>query len=123
MAKDDPAALSAQILTLGREGKGRAEIAAALGVSLQRLRTMEAETPDVGAALRVAETAAQGWWEQRQREALLEGAHVNVAAWRSAMEWRFGDAKGRSAAAARAPLARYEIPDNGKERKPRRPRR
>jgi hypothetical protein len=117
------AEVAARVLALGREGKGRAEIAAALGVSLQRLRAMEAETAEIGAALRRAETAAQAWWEAMQREALLGGARLNAGAWREAMAWRFGGVGKGGAAPQPAPvLARYEIPDNGKERR-RAPRR
>jgi hypothetical protein len=116
----EAAEVAARILGLGREGKGRTQIAAALGISLQRLRLMEDETPGIGVALRQAETAAQAWWEAMQCEALMAGARPSAGAWREAMAWRFGDAKARTAAANRPPLARYEIPDNGKERKPRR---
>jgi len=111
------------ILRLGHEGMSRAEIAAEIGLTLARLKAWEASDADVGKALAMADTAAQAWWEGQQREALLDGRRVNAAAWRAAMEWRFGDGKARAKAANAPPLARYEIPDNGKERKPRQMRR
>jgi hypothetical protein len=113
----------AWIVARGGEGMGRAQIAASMRMSLQRLKAWEAADAAIAQAMREAETAAQAWWEELQCEALTAGARINAAAWRAAMEWRFGDPKSRAAAAMRAPLARYEIPDNGKERRPRSGRR
>jgi hypothetical protein len=113
----------AWILAQGNEGRSRAEIAYSMGMSLQRLKAWEEADAAIARAMREAETASQAWWEGEQRDALLEGGRVNAAAWRAAMEWRFGDGKARAKAANAPPLARYEIPDNGKERKPRQPRR
>src|SRR5579862_1883564 len=112
---ENGAAVADRILALGRGGCGRAEIAAALGVSLQDLAAMEGEAPDVSAALRDAQTAAQAWWERAQREALMGGARLNAGAWRSAMAWRFGDpGKGAVAGppAPEPPRAIYRIPCN-----------
>jgi hypothetical protein len=107
----------AWIRARGGEGMGRAQIAASMRMSLSRLKRWEGSDAAVGQAMRDAETAAQAWWEEKQREALLGGARMNAAAWRAAMEWRFGDGKARAAEAARPPLAIYEIPDNGRPRR------
>jgi len=107
----------AWILARGREGRSRAEIARSMQMSLQRLKAWEESDAAIAQAMREAETAAQAWWEGEQRDALLEGGRVNAAAWRAAMEWRFGDAKARAAVANRPVLARVNIPDNGRPRR------
>ena len=107
----------AWIRARGGEGMGRAQIAASMKISLSRLKRWEGSDAAINQAMREAETAAQAWWEEMQREAVLCGARVNAAAWRWAMEWRFGDAKGRAAEAMRPPMAIYEIPDNGRPRR------
>ena len=114
MAEVEAADAAAAIRALGRQGMGRAEIAAALGLSLHRLDAWESAEPAVAAALAVADAAARAWWAGRQREALLEGARVNAGAWREAMAWRFGaPGKGGAAAiAAPSPRATYRIPCN-----------
>ena len=111
---------AAAIRALGRRGMGRAEIAAALGLSLHRLDAWEADEPAVAGALAVADAAARAWWAARQREALLQGARVNAGAWREAMAWRFGAAEqpawGKGGAAAVAPVSpprvTFRIPCN-----------
>ena len=107
----------ARIRALGREGQGRAQIAASMQMSLARLRAWEGSDAAIGQAMRDAETAAQAWWEARQRVALRGGGRMNAAAWRAAMEWRFGDGKSRAAEAMRPPLARVNIPYNGRPRR------
>jgi len=116
MTQAEAERIAAHVLELGREGRGRAEIAAALELSLGRLRTLEDEQPAIALALRRAATEAQGWWEALQREALMAGARPAAGAWREAMAWRFG-APGRAGTAPEPPRVRvrYEIPDNGKE--------
>jgi hypothetical protein len=111
---------AAWIIARARDGWGRAEIADSMQMTLQGLRDWEASDAAIAEALRKAETSAQAWWELQYRDALIEGAQANAGAWLAAMEWRFGDAKSRAKAALRVPTARYEIPDNGKERRPRR---
>ena len=96
---------AAAIRALGRRGMGRAEIAAALGLSLHRLGAWEADEPAIAGALAVADAAARAWWAARQREALLQGARVNAGAWREAMAWRFGAAGKAGGAAAVAPTS------------------
>ena len=116
MAELDDAA--ARILALGGEGKGRAEIAVALGVSVERLQEMERDQAEIHAALQLAATAARAWWEAIQREALSQGARVNAGAWRAAMAWRFGEL-GEGGAAPEPPreTAIYDIPHNGRPRR------
>jgi hypothetical protein len=113
---DEAVDYPAWIVARGSEGRGRAEIACSMRMSLARLQAWAERDEAIGRALRDAETAAQAWWEGAQRDAFLEGAPTNAGAWRAAMEWRFGSEKTRSKSRF-APLARYEIPDNGKERR------
>jgi hypothetical protein len=116
MPGDDPsAALTAEILRLGRKGSSRREIAAALGMTLEQLATRTRAEPEVAAALALAEEAARAWWEGLPRAAFGAGARVNLAAWRAAMTSRFG-AAGLDGAPAR-PRAIYDIPDNGMNRR------
>jgi hypothetical protein len=118
---DEAVDYPARIRALGREGQGRAQIAASMQMSLSRLKAWEGSDAAIGQAVRDAETAAQAWWEEMQREAALCGARMNAAAWRAAMEWRFGDGKARAAEAGLAPsgmpLARVNIPYNGRPRR------
>jgi hypothetical protein len=85
-----PAALGARIVALGREGLGRAEIAAALDLPLSALAEMEARHPELAAAMRRAEDLERAWWEALPREALVAGGRLNAGLWRAAMAWRFG---------------------------------
>jgi len=119
----DPAAdLPAQIVALGREGLGYVEIAAALGVGVRELEGMARGDAAVELALDRAEAAAMAWWARGPRLAMAAGARFAWAPWRRGAEWRT-EAAGRaahgaaSAAAAPArPLARINLPCNGRSR-------
>jgi len=121
----DPAAdLPARIVALGREGLGYVEIAAALGVGVRELEGMARGDAAVELALDRAEAAAMAWWAGLPRQAMAAKARFGWASWRRGVAWRAEAAgeparRARSAAAeaaARAPLARYEIPCNRKNR-------
>ncbi len=124
------AELAERVVRLGRDGLGRAEIAAALGVGLAELARMEGRSERLAAALVRAADAERAWWEAQPREALAAGARFSTGAWRDAMRWRFGDAgaaAGRAAGAGAGvpgagepdrPRAIYLIPDNGRELMP-----
>ena len=128
------AELADRIVRLGRNGLGRVEIAAELGVGMAGLARMEARRPRLAAALAQAADAERAWWEALPREALAVGARFNAGAWREAMLWRFGvvgsadaeagvgvggaGAAGGAAEASARPRAIYLLPDNGKERGP-----
>jgi hypothetical protein len=114
--------LEARVLALGAEGLSRVEIAAALGLGETELAALEAERPAFVAAMRRARVLEQAWWEALPREALAAGHRFNLAGWLGVMRWRWGGgvaaaiAPAAPAAKPTAPLARYEIPDNGRER-------
>jgi hypothetical protein len=115
--------LPTQIVALGREGLAYVEIAAALGLGVRELEGVARGDAAVELALDRAEAAAMAWWARAPRLAMAAGARFPWASWRRGVAWRADETEGsvrarpRSAAAAvRAPLARYEIPCNGKAR-------
>ena len=120
----DPAAdLPAQIVALGREGLGYVEIAAALGVGVRELEGMARGDAAVELALDRAEAAAMAWWAGLPRRAMAAKARFGWASWRRGAAWRAEAAgeparRARSAAAAERapPLARINLPCNGRSR-------
>ena len=116
--------LAARVIALGRQGLGRAEIAAALDVGLAELARLEREDGALAAALARAADLERAWWEALPREALAAGARMNMGAWLGAMQWRFGAEGGAGAAPAKAaaaakpqpPRTFYYLPDNFMER-------
>ena len=120
---DEDDDLEARVLQLARGGLGRAEIAAALGLGEGELTALEGERASLALAMRRAAVLERAWWEALPREALAGGQRFNLGGWLATMRWRWGDGPGAPPAPPTRPpvvLARYEIPDNGKERKPRR---
>lgn len=59
-----------QVIDLGKEGKSKAQIAAALGKSRQTLENWSAEYPDFLDALKIARDLALAWWEDKGQECL-----------------------------------------------------
>ena len=86
----DAAERDARVLQLGAAGRGRAEIAAALGMSPEALAAREAEDAALAAALSAAAGLAQAWWEAIAREA-CEAGRFSFAAWTREMRRRFGE--------------------------------
>jgi hypothetical protein len=116
------AELAARALELGRQGCGRAEIAATLGLEMAELAALEAADADFARAMRRAGEAERAWWEAQPREALAAGARINFGAWREAMRWRWGAAEAGADEAAEpaAPArqeARFYLPYNGRLRR------
>src|SRR5580658_2109324 len=115
-----------RIIALGRQGQGRPEILAALGMTPAAPEARGAADEAVATAMARAELAAQAWWGALQREALSSGVRLGNGAWREAVRWRFGEAgleRGAGAAAEEvaedaAPRVIVEIPDNGRRRGP-----
>ena len=111
---DDPDGLGARAVKLGRKGFCRWEIAEELGLSGDELEALEDEAPAFAEAMARAEDAAWAWWVALPRDAMGVGARFNMAAWREAMRWRFGETdRSPQAAPASRELARVELPDNG----------
>jgi hypothetical protein len=116
----------AVVLRLGASGRGRVEIAAALGMTPAALAAHEAEDAALAAALAGAADLALAWWEAIAREA-CEAGKFSFAAWTREMRRRFGETapEGAPRGAARPPAAApqpaggavYLIPCNGRLRK------
>jgi len=123
----DPAFAERVVAIAGETGFWRPEIAVELGVNLEDFSAWAAAYPEFATALADAETRADAWWLAQPRLAMHSDKPFRIAVWAKAMAQRYG----RSAHASRqiekpiakpVVLARYEIPDNGKERRPRKPR-
>ena len=82
--------LADAVVTHGREGLGRAEIASELGVPLSTLTAWSADHPDFAAALERADSEARAWWDAQPRLALNEAKIFKAGAWRQAMIQRYG---------------------------------
>ena len=125
----DPA-FAERVVSLAREGLFRAEIAVELGASLADFDAWATLHPDFAVALEDADTAAEAWWNRQAREATTNGkASFRTMLWSKVMAQQYGrsgHSPPRNAAAKPDAkpivLARYEIPDNGKERRPRKGR-
>ena len=121
-------AIDERLLALAAEGLSRAEIAVDLGVSLADFDAWAANEPGFAAMLADADTRSKGWWEHQAFEAMGGGKPIRISLWARVMAQRYGRA-GHSprqkpdTAKPPAVLARYEIPDNGKERRGRRGKR
>ncbi|HVM98725.1 MAG TPA: hypothetical protein VMT68_00815, partial [Caulobacteraceae bacterium] len=79
----------AEVLRLGAAGASRAEIAAALDLSLAGLAAEAAASPALTAALERAMDRALAWWEAIPREALAAGVRFNFGPWEREMRRRF----------------------------------
>ncbi len=126
----DAPALAQQIVALGREGLSRAEIAVGLGLDEPALRRLADQHPALAAALVRAETEARAWWDRQAREAVTKDGQFHPAAWIKAMAQRYGSQSHRPRPNAKADTVRpippweldedpvrFDIPDNGKERR------
>ena len=124
----DPA-FAARVVELARGGLLPPEIAVELAASLADFSAWEAAHPDFATALADAQTAAWAWWNTQAREAISTNKTFRSALWAKVMAQNFGRSgnllrKPADRPAARPVVrARYEIPDNGKERQPRKARR
>ncbi|HZZ88159.1 MAG TPA: hypothetical protein VFE13_07465 [Caulobacteraceae bacterium] len=122
MTDDEVPEAAARALALGGEGRGRLQVAAALGFSADELDAAERQHPAFALALARADAAARAWWEALPREAVLEGARFSLPSWQAAMR-RLWDGDGKAPAsppALQAPptvTARVVIPDNGRRRR------
>ncbi len=123
----DPSFAERVVSLAGERGLDQPEIAVELGVNVKDFGAWAAARPEFATALADAETRAEAWWLAQPRLAMHSDKPFRIAVWAKAMAQRYG----RSANSSRwnekdiakpVVLARYEIPDNGKERRPRKPR-
>ncbi|HZZ89947.1 MAG TPA: hypothetical protein VFE13_16590 [Caulobacteraceae bacterium] len=123
----DPA-FAERLVELASDGLFRAEIATELGASLDDFATWATLHPEFAIALADADRATRAWWDRQAREAMSSGKSFRSALWAKVMAQNYGRAghlpRGSTDRPVAKPvvLARYEIPDNGKERRPRRAR-
>ena len=115
------AALVERVIFLGREGRSRAEIAAELKVSLERLLAWANDHAEFAEGLELAATEARAWWDQLPRKAVVSKDGVfHAAIWSRTMAQRFGSSAHRTPDATDPeapprPRVRIEIPYNGRD--------
>jgi hypothetical protein len=78
-----------QVIACGRQGMGRAEIAAELDVSRDTLRNWERQHPEFFAAMRRAHDLELAWWEGQGRRGIWAGKEFNANAYGLQMRNRF----------------------------------
>lgn len=77
---------AAEIITLGASGLADAQIANHLAITLDELRGWENTHPEIGQAMSRARTAAQAWWEEQARRAVItENNRFPAAMWQTRM--------------------------------------
>ncbi len=79
-----------QVIQLGREGKSKAQIAAALDVARQTLDNWADGHPEFLDALTRARDYSQAWWEDKA-QAGLDASGFNASLWSRSMAARFPD--------------------------------
>lgn len=78
----------AVVVELGAQGKSKVQMAAYIGVSDQTLYNWRDAHPEFAEALRLSETLAQAWWEDRGQDG-MEDKNFNHAVWGRTMGARF----------------------------------
>lgn len=76
-----------RLVRLGQQGLSRAEIAVALGLSLEALREREASDRAFATGLARAAAAREAWWHSRVRELLIE--RFDLQLYIAEFQWRF----------------------------------
>jgi hypothetical protein len=100
------------IIELGRQGKGKAEMAAALGICRDTLNRWCHEYETFSAAMAMAWTECQAFWEARGLKAIeTPPKFFNTRLYEFMMRSRFKDY--REAAAPEAPALKGLPPDKG----------
>ena len=123
----DPA-FAARIVELAGKGLFRAEIAIELAASLADFEAWSDDHTDFAVALADADTAAYAWWNRQALEALTTNKPFRSTLWAKVMAQHFGRQGHLPRKAVEKPekkpvvRVRYKIPDNGKERRPRKVR-
>lgn len=85
-----------QVIELGKEGAGKAEMAAAIGIGYPTFKEWirkdgEYFNPDFSAAVNIAVGYAQAWWEKNGRAATFKSEGFNATSYIFNMTNRFGD--------------------------------
>jgi hypothetical protein len=116
-----------RVVELARGGLTDAQIAIKIGASLADLAAWSDQYAEFAVALADADTAAIAFWDDEASAALKTGKPFRANLWAKFMALRFGrpghpPRRTEKVAAKPVVLARYEIPDNGKERRPRKGR-
>lgn len=78
-----------RVVALGAEGKSKAQMAAALGVSYDAWNEWEKRHPAFRHAIKVAERLSLAWWEDRGQRGVGEGKDFNAVAFIFQMKNRF----------------------------------
>jgi len=86
--KYDPA-MCDKVVECGREGMGRAEIAAELDISRDTLNEWAKLHASFSDAVSRAHDLSLAWWERQSRGGLDKGSAFNAALWGKAMSGRF----------------------------------
>lgn len=79
----------ARVVELGAQGKSKAQIGAAFGVSRETLNNWANEHPLFFDALKRAQDLAMSWWEDQAQEGIWAGKNFNANAWSRSMAARF----------------------------------
>jgi hypothetical protein len=89
--KFDPA-ICDKIIALGRQGKSRAQMVAALGIPYSTFQGWEAHVPEFQAAMDEARALALAHWEELAEKHMVEaqgGPKLNTGLWSRSMAARF----------------------------------
>lgn len=89
-SKYDPA-FCAKVVELGREGKSKAQIAAALDVVRQTLDDWAKEHAEFSDAIAQARELSLAWWEEQGQAGVWGGKQFNANAYRLQVMNRFPD--------------------------------
>ena len=79
-----------RVIELGKQGKSKAQMAAAFDVSRQTIDNWAESHPDFLEALSRAMAHCQAWWEEQGQSGLITPG-FNAAVWKKSMEARFRD--------------------------------
>ncbi len=113
-----------RVVALASDGLFRNEIAREPGASLADFEAWSSQHPDFAGALADADTATGAWWNRQPREAMAHNRPFRATIWAKVMAQHYGRAGHPSRKPADKPAAkpvvraRYELPDNGRRRKP-----
>jgi hypothetical protein len=112
-----------RVVELARGGLTDAQIAIKIGASLADLAAWSEQHAEFAVALADADTAAIGFWDDEASAALKTGKPFRANLWAKFMALRFGrpghpPRRTEKIAAKPVVLARVNIPDNGRKRRP-----
>lgn len=84
------------IIEMGKEGKGRMEMACEIGITKETWNDWQDEespryNPDFSSAVKVALQHAQAWWEDKGRQATFNSEGFNATSYIFQMKNRFRD--------------------------------